>query len=224
MYHSKRIPAAVSYCLYKKTNDPVALDQAIFYERDAVEAWKQIIKAARRVYTDNFLMGLKGGGNDGIKTDLTGHWKTELAILEKSLSNLENERNNPGVFNGEKAPLYQAVNRGDYGNLFKVNHHPVTSADAGKPIKIQVEIKEPSKIKWVRLRYRDINQREDYRTLAMTETSRKGVFEVLVSADQINPKWDFMYFIEVMNKKGQGAIFPDLNIETPYVVCKLQRD
>ena len=32
-----------------------------------------------------------------------------------------------------------------------------------------------------------------------------------------------MYFIEAMDNKGNGRIHPDLNLETPYVVVKLQR-
>jgi hypothetical protein len=32
-----------------------------------------------------------------------------------------------------------------------------------------------------------------------------------------------MYFIEAMDKDGNGRIHPDLSKETPYVVVKLQR-
>jgi hypothetical protein len=32
-----------------------------------------------------------------------------------------------------------------------------------------------------------------------------------------------MYFIEVMDKQGNGRIHPDLNKTTPYIVVKLQR-
>ena len=32
-----------------------------------------------------------------------------------------------------------------------------------------------------------------------------------------------MYLIEVMDNKGNGKIYPDIEKETPYVVVKLQR-
>jgi hypothetical protein len=42
--------------------------------------------------------------------------------------------------------------------------------------------------------------------------------------DQVPPDWDFMYLIEVMDTKGNGAIYPNLECETPYVVVPLHGD
>jgi hypothetical protein len=33
-----------------------------------------------------------------------------------------------------------------------------------------------------------------------------------------------MYLIEVMDNKGNGRIYPDLNKETPYVIVTLNRN
>jgi hypothetical protein len=32
-----------------------------------------------------------------------------------------------------------------------------------------------------------------------------------------------MYFVEVVDQKGRGRIYPDLEVETPYVVVGVQR-
>jgi len=223
-YHSRRIPAAVSYCLFLQTKDAAALDAAIAYEQKAIDAWKQIVAAAGDVYADNLLMGLQGGGNDGVKTDLTGQWKTELVALEKGLERLKDQRKSLGA-TGEVKPAitYNPAFSGDYASLFHVVHQHILIAPAGKPLTVSARISNASGIKWVRLRYRTVNQREDYRTLPMVETAEKGVYQSTVPADQINPKWDFMYFIEMMDISGKGAIYPDLSKETPYVVVKLDR-
>lgn len=34
----------------------------------------------------------------------------------------------------------------------------------------------------------------------------------------ITPQWDMMYYLELIDRNGKGRIFPDLNVETPYVV------
>ena len=223
-YHSRRIPAAVSYCLFLQTKDVAALDAAIACERDAMEAWKQVVAAAGDVYDDNLRMGLRGGGNDGVKTDLTGSWKTELVSMEKGLNKLQEQRKNFKASGEVKpAPLYKPASTGDYAGLFKVVHQAITSVPAGKPITVRVKISGQSNIKWVHLQYRAVNQRLDYQLLPMTETGEKGVYQATVPADQINPKWDFMYLIEMMDTKGRGAIYPDLSKETPYVVVKLDR-
>jgi hypothetical protein len=32
-----------------------------------------------------------------------------------------------------------------------------------------------------------------------------------------------MYFVEVVDRKGNGRIYPDLEVETPYLVTGVQR-
>jgi hypothetical protein len=78
-------------------------------------------------------------------------------------------------------------------------------------------------VKWVRLRYRSVNQHQDYRTLPMQPTGEKDRYRAVIPAEEIPPTWDLMYFIEAMDKAGNGHIHPDLNRETPYVVVRLQR-
>ena len=223
-YHSRRIPAAVSYCLFLQTKDASALDATISYEQKAIDAWKQIVAAAGDVYADNLLMGLQNGGNDGVRTDLTGHWKTELVALEKGLDGLKNQRNSLGAAGGEKPAIaYKPASSGDYASLFQVVHQHILSAPVGKPLTISARISNPSGIKWIRLRYRAVNQRDDFQILPMVEAGEKGVYQAIVPSDQINSKWDFMYFIEMMDTNGRGAIYPDLSKETPYVVVKFDR-
>ena len=77
---------------------------------------------------------------------------------------------------------------------------------------------------WVRLRYRSVTQYEDFRTLDMLPTGSKDEYQAAVPGDHLDPKWDFMYLIEVMDNSGNGAIYPDLEMETPYVVVPLERD
>ena len=44
-----------------------------------------------------------------------------------------------------------------------------------------------------------------------------------IPAAFIDPKWDLMYFVEVMDTHGKGRMYPDLEKETPYVVVRVQR-
>ena len=57
----------------------------------------------------------------------------------------------------------------------------------------------------------------------MPLSNEKDTYTTIVPAEQINPEWDFMYLIEVMDKNGNGKIYPDLNKETPYKIVKLGR-
>ena len=104
-----------------------------------------------------------------------------------------------------------------------ISHKPVTSADIGIPLIITAKVGDPSGIKWVRLRYRGINHHQDFRTLPMLPTGERSMYGAEIPAGHVRPEWDLMYLIEVMDKNGNGKIFPNLEKETPYVVVKLKR-
>jgi hypothetical protein len=222
LFHSRRIPAAVSYRLFERTKDGSALDDAIAYERNAIDAWRNIVADAGDVYADDLLMGLREIEFQGIVHHLSGHWKEELVYLEQGLAALEKLRKDfkpEGVVT--KAPKYKVAANADNGKLFQVSLQPVTTAPADQPLTISVKVSAPAGVKWVRLRYRSVNQKEDYQTLDMRQTGEKDTFEATVPTEQVNKPWDFMYLIEVMDKNGNGKIYPDLNKETPYVIVKL---
>jgi hypothetical protein len=44
-----------------------------------------------------------------------------------------------------------------------------------------------------------------------------------IPAAFIDPKWDLLYFVEVMDSQKRGRMYPDLEKETPYVVVSVQR-
>ena len=104
-----------------------------------------------------------------------------------------------------------------------VSHQPVSIASAGQPVTITALVRASAGVKWVRLRYRSVNQHQDYRTLPMFPTGDKDQYRAVIPVEDILPVWNLMYFIEAMNKNGHGRIHPDLNKETPYLVIKLQR-
>ena len=104
-----------------------------------------------------------------------------------------------------------------------LEHKRIATAPAEKPLTITAEARDPSGIKWVNLRYRSVTQFEDYRALPMTPTGRPNEFQAVVPGEHVPAKWDFMYFLEVMDARGNGRIYPDLEREAPYIVVKLQR-
>ena len=99
----------------------------------------------------------------------------------------------------------------------------MTTASVGKPLSVTVEVRDPSGVKWVRLRYRSVNQHQDYQTLPMLPTGNADQYRAVIPTEHVSPTWDVMYFIEAMDERGNGSIHPDLNKETPYVIVKLQR-
>ena len=218
-FHSRRIPAAVAYRLYIRSGDVAALDVAIAHERLAVEAWRQLVAAAGDVYTDDLAMGNRRAG-------LCGHWKDELAGLESGLAALERDRGKSqgGASQSATAALKQlAEAMAREAPAPQVRHQSVGELPAGEPLTVTATVRAESGVQWVRLRYRSVNQHLDYETLPMQPTGRADEYQAVVPADKIDPQWDFMYYIEAMDNRGRGRIYPDLEEQTPYVVVKLRR-
>jgi hypothetical protein len=215
LYHARRIPAAVNYRLFERTGDPARLDDAIARERDAVEAWRQLVAAAGDVYTDDLRMGVRGAG-------LCGHWRDELASLDKGLVALEQQRRElPPAAAVKPAPRYDALTGDGDLQAPTVIHRPVATARVGQSLAIAAQVRDPSGVKWVRLRYRSVNQQEDYRMLPMLPTGEQDLYQAVIPAEDVLPAWDLMYLIEVMDHRGNGQIHPDLNQATPYVVVRI---
>jgi hypothetical protein len=104
-----------------------------------------------------------------------------------------------------------------------VTHRAVTTARPGEPLRITAEAKDPSGVRWVRVRYRSVNQHQDYYTLPLVPAGAKDQYQGEIPGKHIPARWDLMYFIEVMDNAGNGRIYPELEKETPYVVVKLDR-
>ena len=224
LYHSRRIPAAVSYRLFERTQDVSALDDAIAYELQAIEAWRKIVAAAGDVYADDLMMGVREAGFMDMIHRQSGHWRDELVYLEEGLAILEQKRGDLKVEGTAKAaPRYKDASGASPDELFQISHQPVTSAPVDHPLTVSVKVSAPAGVKWVRLRYRGVNQHQDYQSLPMLSAGEVDLYQATVPVEKINPQWDFMYLIEVMDNNGIGKIYPDLNKETPYVVVKLIR-
>ena len=88
---------------------------------------------------------------------------------------------------------------------------------------VSAAVTAPGGVKSVLLRYRHVTQTEDYQTAEMTLDPKTGQYVGRIPASFINPKWDLMYFVEVIGNNHVGRMYPDADSETPYVVATVQR-
>lgn len=90
-------------------------------------------------------------------------------------------------------------------------------------LRVTAQATDVSAIKRMRLRYRHVTQFEDYRTAGMQFDAKTGLWSGTIPGDFITPQWDLMYYVEVMDDQGNGRMYPDLEVETPYVIVPLER-
>jgi hypothetical protein len=212
-YYSSRLQAAVAYNLYKESRDLQSFDTALDNEKRAIEAWRAIVDTATGVYNDQLPFGAPGY--------FPRHWREELQRLttdyERLLSDRKTAETKPGAQRVAAAGLPRA------GARPSAVLSSAETARPGEDFAVSANVSSSARLKWVRLRYRHLTQYEDYQTAEMTFDSASGTYKGQILASFIDPKWDLMYFVEVMDVEGRGRMYPDLERETPYVVVSVQR-
>lgn len=202
-YHSRRLLAGVAYNLWKETGSLGSFDQAIAEERAAIEAWRDIVAAAGDVYSEQLALGAHAVG-------FRRHWKEEYGLIESEFNELMAERRaaveRPGA---RHVTLASGENR-----------PPTVTLKPIRGLVVSAAVERPAEVKSVRLRYRHLTQFEDYQTAEMKRDARSGLFEASIPASFVNPAMGLMYFVEVVDRGGNGRMYPDLDSAAPYVVVE----
>ncbi|HUG12029.1 MAG TPA: hypothetical protein VMM36_13495 [Opitutaceae bacterium] len=213
-FHARRSLAAVHYNLFLKGQRKAELLAATAGEKEAIAAWRELVRVAGDRYAFDLAMGARNH-------DLCGHWRDELAELETNLAKLEAQ----AAATPDDAVVATAWSPATDGDRLppEVECERVTTAPVGEPIRIVARATDPSGVRSLRLRYRHVTQYEDYLTIDMAPTGRSDEFAATIPGNFVIPKWDVMYFIEAIDDAGNGAMWPDYNREPPYVFVNLQR-
>ena len=209
-YHAARQLAAVDYDLYKQSGSLPAFDDAIVHERKAIQSWREMVAAVGEQYIDNMYFGSSA-------RNFPHHWKDELPKLDKEFTDLLAERHAASGTPGAKAvvPPYNANANPPVVTLPAASAEP---AAPGSDLAVRATVTAPAGVRWIRLRYRHVNQKEDYQTLAMTQDGNTGAYTATIPGAFITPQWDLMYYVEIVDNQGTGKIYPDLEHETPYII------
>jgi hypothetical protein len=209
-FHSRRLLAGVRYNLYKQTGNLAEFDEAIATERDALQSWKQIVEAAADVYNHQLPFGPHAKG-------FSRHWEEEYSLLSRDFELLLAERKKAS---GKKG-IPQA--------LFAPTPPPVvrleaaSQAEPGQEFLVSAQVNASQGLKRIQLRYRHLTQWEDYETVAMSRDPKSGSYVGRIPGSFVQSQWDLMYFVEVVDQNGMGRIYPDLEVEAPYVVVRVRR-
>jgi hypothetical protein len=214
-FHARRALAAVHYNLFEYGQNHNELLAAIKGEREAIGAWRELVAVAGDRYAPDLAMGARN-------FDLSGHWRDELSKLERSLRELE-ARGGGSEANPDLEKVWSpAPARAQ--DAPRVEHNRPATVRPGDPLQLTARVTCSKGVASVRLRYRHVTQFEDYATVEMKRVGDSDEFTATIPVGFLMPKWDFMYFLEILDRAGHGAQWPDLATESPYVILRLKRD
>jgi hypothetical protein len=224
MYHSGRLKAAVNYNLHKLSGDIACFDQAVLWESRAVESYGRLVQAAGHVYNER----LDFGSNRKL---LPVHWKNEYEILKNELEDLQLNRKEAGITEPDPQQLerireYHSRLDGP-GNIDLdppfAELDRISTAESGSSIYVSASVRDPSGVRSVVLRYRRVSQFEDYRSENMTYNEHSDTWKASIPPEYTSGEYNVMYFIEATDSHGNGRMYPDMELEIPYVIVDLER-
>ena len=161
------------------------------------------------------------------QTGFPRHWRDELTKLDEGLRKLREEyaaaKAGQSGATRRRVPSVMGDTTGDR-NPPAVRLERAATGRPRQPLTVVADVTDPAGIAWVRLRYRHLTQFEDYQTVAMRPDPTTGLWSGTIPGDFVVREWDLMYFIEVMDTLGNGRMYPDLDVEMPYVVVQLERE
>src|SRR5690606_2299395 len=99
-------------------------------------------------------------------------------------------------------------------------HKAIEKCNAGKSLPIEATVTDPSGVKTVRVCFRPMTQYVPYQTLTLKREGNRYVGTI--PAECISDRYDFVYYFEAFDEAGNGAIYPDWEVENPYVMVKVE--
>jgi hypothetical protein len=151
------------------------------------------------------------------------HWKDGMKVLEGEFAKLLSDRQAATARADAKTARSPAREASPQLPVVTFAQRMPAAAVPGQDFLVQAKVTAPAGVKWIRLRYRHVNQKEDYQTVDMALDAATGFYASSIPASFIDPRWDLMYFVEIVDGKGNGRIYPDLEVETPYLITSVKR-
>jgi hypothetical protein len=99
-----------------------------------------------------------------------------------------------------------------------IRHEQPRQIDAGQPLTLKIRISPATEMTRVHLYYPPVNQLAKFKTIEIVA----GQDSVTIPGEDVSPKWDLMYYFEVLNRAGGGWFCPDPQTATPYYVVKVR--
>jgi len=203
-FFAAKFRAGVLYAIYHSTSYPPALEAALKANRAARNTWAEFADAAKGIYRDDVTFG-----PDYYQR---GHWQNRLAAMDDDIADMEKPESA-----GKKSSKFGANTIEQAINAVRESaksaslpsppdfHNPPASFQRGQPLASYVHAPN---VAGVRLRYRRVNQAEEWQ---MVEMDRSGnEFRAEVPAAYTDSPFPLQYYFQIRADSGQVWLHPGL--------------
>lgn len=214
-FFAAKFRAAALYAIYLKTGSYPALWAALGAYRSARQGWAAAVDAAGGAYVRDIRYGME--------IQLRGHWADRLPSIDQDIARMEALLQKPrppesvGPETVERA--IKAVLSPAPRPTTNIVHTPPASFIAGKPVDLELRIKEDNIFATVW--YRHVDQAESYQVVEMQADGERH--RAQIPADYVTSTYPLEYYFELRNSAGHAWLHPGFNqtlSNQPYFVVR----
>jgi hypothetical protein len=207
-FFAAKFRAAVEYAFFRRTGSASYLQESVRLLKDAHDAYASIPALAIGIYQEDIAFGV-GLSDRGSWSDRIMMMREDLHLLTMELTKAQNGSHVEPPSHAEHRMVRRAA---------EASFAPCLTFERGDPLTVVLNVSDPS-ITGAVLRYRHVNQAEDFETVLM-ERADEQLLGVIPGA-YTTSSYPIMFFAEVHRDNEPPVFVPALN-ETfsnqPYVV------
>jgi hypothetical protein len=207
-FFAAKFRAGVLFAIYQGSQYPPALEAALQANRAARATWAELAAAANGLYRSDVTFGPEYYQR--------GHWQDRLAAMDDDIADMEKLLNQPDN-SGNASPKHDAKTVEQAMKAVREKpksaslpaladfHHPPSSFKRGQPLAISVHA---SRVVGVRLRYRRVNQAEDWQMVEMRQAGKD--FRAEIPAAYGDSPFPLQYHFQIRDGSGKVGLLPGL--------------
>ena len=207
-FFAAKFRAGVLFAINQRSQYPPALKAALQSNRAARATWAELVDTAKGIYRDDVTFGPEYFQH--------GHWQDRLAAMDADIADMEAKLAMPTYNNNTASKTDPKLVEQAMHAVFEktihaglptpVNsHQPPSSFKRGQPLAIAVHA---PKAAGVRLRYRRVNQAEDWRMIEMEQTGKDLRAEI--PAAYADSPFPLQYHFQIRDGSGKVGLLPGL--------------
>lgn len=200
MFFAQKLRAAVAFTLYEEKGELDYLRDAVYFYREARNAWVGIIKQTENVYMDELGFGQF--------PHIRGHWKDRLPAIDQDLNVMEQmlqeKLGASGAFPEGPSPASTAWLQ-IHPPVPPCEHQVAGKFNPGQPLDIELTSESPM-VQSVQIHYRHVNQVEAYNIEPMTK--KGGAWNFTITGDFTDSAYPLMYYFELHDDSGHAWLYP----------------
>lgn len=224
-YHADKKLAATHLEFFRLTNDKTRLKFAWKHILASQKHWQKIVEITDGHYNDDLVLGHSKKYNSDFASRLqehVGHWKDRLAKVQIDVDFVAQllERNavtDRALTADEARKVKRYPGEKPETCTTTIRHDRIKSALPGQDLTFQVQVASDKPLEVVSVYYRPLDQTRSWKRITMTKTGEEGMYQAKINSREIDPGFDFQYYIEARHSAG-GTFWPRWQDETPYVV------